>query len=201
MAAVTICRDFGAQWNKICHSFHFFTFYFPWSDGIGWHDLCFLMLNFKPAFSSPLLPSSRGSSIPFYFHPLEWYRVHIWGYWYFSWQSWFQLVIHPVHCKTLFMKEAKDWFTFRQTFLLSLVHILATLNSIANTILFPWNASPSSISKIYLLFKAPFKRYHPQEVFSILLHCHWCALLRYLNHVFLLAFCMYIFWVSLVAQW
>ena len=26
---------------------------------------------------------------------LEWYHVHIWGCWYFSWQSWFQRVIHP----------------------------------------------------------------------------------------------------------
>ena len=22
--------------------------------------------------------------------------MHIWGYWYFSWKSWFQLVLHPV---------------------------------------------------------------------------------------------------------
>ena len=27
---------------------------------------------------------------------LKWYHLHIWGCWYFSWQSWFQLVIHPV---------------------------------------------------------------------------------------------------------
>ena len=27
--------------------------------------------------------------------PLEWYHLHIWGSWYFSRQSWFQLVIHP----------------------------------------------------------------------------------------------------------
>ena len=26
--------DFGAQDNKICHCFHFFPFYLPWSDGI-----------------------------------------------------------------------------------------------------------------------------------------------------------------------
>ena len=29
MAAVTICSDFGAQENKICHCFHFFPFYLP----------------------------------------------------------------------------------------------------------------------------------------------------------------------------
>ena len=29
MAAVTICSDFGAQENKICHCFQFFPFYLP----------------------------------------------------------------------------------------------------------------------------------------------------------------------------
>ena len=32
---------------------HFSPFYLPWSDGTRCHDLCFLMLNFKPAFSVP----------------------------------------------------------------------------------------------------------------------------------------------------
>ena len=32
IAAVTVCSDFGAQENKICHCLHFFSFYFPWSD-------------------------------------------------------------------------------------------------------------------------------------------------------------------------
>ena len=35
MAAVTICSDFGVQENKICHCFHFFPIYLPWSDGTG----------------------------------------------------------------------------------------------------------------------------------------------------------------------
>ena len=46
-------------------------------------------------FYSPLLPLSRGSLVPHCFLPLEWYHLHIWGYWYLSRQSWFQLVIHP----------------------------------------------------------------------------------------------------------
>ena len=29
MAAVTICSDFGAQENKICHCFHCFPIYLP----------------------------------------------------------------------------------------------------------------------------------------------------------------------------
>ena len=44
---------------------------------------------------SPLSPRSTGSLVPHHFLPLEWYYLHIWGCWYFSQQSWFQLVIHP----------------------------------------------------------------------------------------------------------
>ena len=51
MAKVTICSDFGTQKNILCHCFHFFAFYLPWSDGTGCHDLSFLMLNFKPPFA------------------------------------------------------------------------------------------------------------------------------------------------------
>ena len=32
MAAVTICSNFGAP-KKVCHCFHCFPIYFPWSDG------------------------------------------------------------------------------------------------------------------------------------------------------------------------
>ena len=32
MAAVTICRDFGAPQHKVCHCLHCFPIYFPWSD-------------------------------------------------------------------------------------------------------------------------------------------------------------------------
>ena len=46
MAAVTICSDFGAQENKICHCFHLFPMYFPWSDGTRCHDLSFLNVEF-----------------------------------------------------------------------------------------------------------------------------------------------------------
>ena len=41
-SAVTIHSNFGAQENKICHPFHFFPTYLPWSDGTRFHDLCFL---------------------------------------------------------------------------------------------------------------------------------------------------------------
>ena len=60
--------------------------------------LVFWMLSFKPVFfffNSPLSSSSTGSLVPLCFLPLGWCHLHIWGYWYFSWQSWFQLVLHP----------------------------------------------------------------------------------------------------------
>ena len=44
MAAVTICSDFGAQDNKVCHCFHCFPIYLPWSDGTRCHDLYFFGL-------------------------------------------------------------------------------------------------------------------------------------------------------------
>ena len=39
MAAVTICSDFGAQENKICHCFHFFPIYLSWSGGTRCIDI------------------------------------------------------------------------------------------------------------------------------------------------------------------
>ena len=46
VAAVTIHSDYGAQEKKICHCFHFFPIYLPWSDGTGCHDLSFLNAEF-----------------------------------------------------------------------------------------------------------------------------------------------------------
>ena len=91
MAAVTICSDFGAQENKVCLCFHCFPIYLPWSDGTKCHDLSFLNGVLSQLFHSPL--SSRGSLV--HFLPQGWCHLHIWGYWYFSRQSWFQLVLHP----------------------------------------------------------------------------------------------------------
>ena len=42
MAAVTICSDFGAPQNKVCHCFHCFSIYLPWSDRTRCHDLSIL---------------------------------------------------------------------------------------------------------------------------------------------------------------
>ena len=62
MAAVNICRDLGAQKNKVCHCFHSFTIYLPQSDGTRCHDLSFLNnWVLSQLFHSPLSLSSRGS--------------------------------------------------------------------------------------------------------------------------------------------
>jgi len=37
-----ICSDFGAQKDKVCHCFHCFLIYLPWSDGTRCHDISFL---------------------------------------------------------------------------------------------------------------------------------------------------------------
>ena len=70
--------------------------------------LGFWMLSFKP----PLSPSSWSSLVPLHFLPLEWYHLHIWGYWYFSWRSWFQL--HPAWDFTWCTKQGDNiqpWHT------------------------------------------------------------------------------------------
>ena len=50
MAAVTICSDFGSKENKVCHYFHCFPIYLPWSDGQDIMILFLWILSFKPAF-------------------------------------------------------------------------------------------------------------------------------------------------------
>ena len=51
MAAVTICSDIGAKKNQVCHCFHCFPIYLPWSDGTRCHDLTFLNIEFLANFS------------------------------------------------------------------------------------------------------------------------------------------------------
>ena len=95
MAEVTSWSDFGAQENKVCHCFHCFPIYLPWSNGTNSMILVFWTLRFKPTFSHSsftfikmLFSSSSLSAI-------GWCHLHIWGCWYFSLQSWFQLVLYP----------------------------------------------------------------------------------------------------------
>ena len=60
MAAVTICTDLVAHKSKICHCFHCFPIYLPWSDGTRCHDLSFWTLSFKPTFSLSSFTSIKG---------------------------------------------------------------------------------------------------------------------------------------------
>ena len=64
MVTVSICSDFGAQENKVCHYFLCFTIYLPWSDfQMPWSEFfeCWVL---SQLFFSLL---SRGSSILFTF--------------------------------------------------------------------------------------------------------------------------------------
>ena len=55
MAAVTICRDFRAQEEEICHYFHLSPFYLPWSNEADAMILVFfLIFSFKLALSLSL---------------------------------------------------------------------------------------------------------------------------------------------------
>ena len=51
MVAVTICSDFGAQENKVCHYFHCIPNYSHEVMGPDVMIFIFWMLNFKPTFS------------------------------------------------------------------------------------------------------------------------------------------------------
>ena len=84
--AATVCSDFGAQENKICHCFHFFPMYLPWSGRSRCRDLFFFFRFFSfffffvcwvlsHLFHSPLSPPSRGSLVSFHFLPLQWYHL------------------------------------------------------------------------------------------------------------------------------
>ena len=63
-----------------------------WWDQMPWSfSECWVL---SQHFQSSLSPSSRSFSVPLHFLPLQWYHLNIWGCWYFSQQSWFQLVNH-----------------------------------------------------------------------------------------------------------
>ena len=86
MATGTIHSAFGVQENKACHFFHFPPSICHEVMGPGAMILVFWMSSFK---------LYQDSLVPLDFLPLKWYHLQVWGCWYFSWQSWFQLVTHP----------------------------------------------------------------------------------------------------------
>ena len=54
--------------NEVCHCFHCFPIYLPWSDGARCYDLSFLNAEFQASFYT-LLWISRGSLVPLHFLP------------------------------------------------------------------------------------------------------------------------------------
>ena len=77
-----------------------FLHLFPmkWWDGMPCHNLHFFgSWVLSQLFHSPLSPPSKGSLVTLRFLPLGWCHLHIWGYCYFSLQSWFQLELYSVH--------------------------------------------------------------------------------------------------------
>ena len=58
----------------------------------------FLMSQFFPSGCPSIGASASASILPMNnqgWFPLEWYHLHIWGCWYFSQQSWLELMSHP----------------------------------------------------------------------------------------------------------
>ena len=61
----TSCSDFGAPKNKLCHCFHCFSIYLPWSDGTRCHDLSFFVNSIEQSKNTP----SFKHPLPFSFFP------------------------------------------------------------------------------------------------------------------------------------
>ena len=69
MAAVTICSDFGASQNKVCHCFHCFPNYLPWVMRLDTMIFIFWMLTFKTTFSLSSLIFIKRLLHPLHFLP------------------------------------------------------------------------------------------------------------------------------------
>ena len=77
-------------------------------------------------FHSSLSPSSGCSLVPLYFLPWGWCHLCVRGYWYFSQQSWFQVVLH--------LAQHFSWCTLRACVLSHFRHVrvYATLWTVAH---------------------------------------------------------------------
>ena len=87
-----------------------------WSNGTDAIILDFECWVLSQLFHCPLSPSSRNSKVPLCFLSQGWCLLYIWGYWYFSWQSWFQFVLHPAQhftpsivLQALFLSDHIPW--------------------------------------------------------------------------------------------
>ena len=78
--------------KKVSYCFHCFPIYLPWSDETQSYDLNFWSV--KPAFSPSSFTFIKRLFSSSSLSALDWHHLNIWGYWYFSWKSWFQFVLH-----------------------------------------------------------------------------------------------------------
>ena len=113
MAAVTTHSDFGTHKMKSVTVPTFSPPIVPsmklW-DWKSWSSFleCWVL---SQLFHSPLLASSRGSLVSLQFLPFKWCHLPICCGWYFSQQSWFQLVSHSawhIAWCTLYMLNEQD---------------------------------------------------------------------------------------------
>ena len=72
----------------------FLLFAMKWWNQMPW-SYFFECWTLSQLFNFPLSLSSRDSLVLLHFLTYGWCHLHIWGYWYFSQQSWFQLVLPP----------------------------------------------------------------------------------------------------------
>ena len=92
-------------WSPKKYSLSLFPFpphvFAIWREMIGPVTMIFIfsMLRFEPGFSLSSFFSSADSLAILHFLSYMWCQEHIWGYWYFSRQSWFLFGLHPAwHC-------------------------------------------------------------------------------------------------------
>ena len=102
MAAITICRDFGAQENKVWNCFHCLPIYFSWGDGwsAGSQDAgqSYLMKSFMLLIASVVL--SLLSNIPLCGYSTICLSRHLLtALWDFSsiWLLWINLLWNCIH--------------------------------------------------------------------------------------------------------
>ena len=86
---------FEAQVSKVFHCSHCFPIYMLWSDGTRCHGLSVLYVAFLPAFSLSSFTFFKRLFSSSLLSFICWCHLYIWGYWYFSLKSLFQVVIHP----------------------------------------------------------------------------------------------------------
>ena len=70
-------------------------FYLSWSNENGCHDLSFFNVAFQASLFTFLFHLHQKVFSSSFLLPLGWYYLHMWVCWYFSQQSWFQLMNQP----------------------------------------------------------------------------------------------------------